>query len=222
MRKDRLVNNHYYHVLNRSIAQYEIFKDVRDCERFLRLLDLYRYIDFDYKYSHFLELTLDHQKNVIKDLKSNNSKLVKIISYCLMPTHLHLILYQNVDSGISKFIARILNSYSRYFNLYYHRKGPMWEGHFKNILITTDEQLLHLTRYIHLNPVSANLVKKPEDWQLSSYLEYVRNGKDDNICEFDGLFNLSSKDYKNFVNSGISYQKELAKIKHLLIENYNG
>ena len=221
MRKDQLANGEYYHIVNRSIAQYEIFKDTVDCARFMEILNLYRYVNFFYKYSNFLELTVVHQQAVINDLKENGQKLVKIVAYCVMSTHLHLILYQNDDKGISKFMARVLNSYSRYFNLRHRRKGPLWEGHFKNILVDTDEQLLHLTRYIHLNPVSAGIVKNPQDWPFSSYPEYVGT-KENNLCEFDGLFNMTSKNYKYFVNSRIAYQKELSKIKHLLIEDYNG
>ena len=75
----------------------------------------------------------------------------------------------------------ILNSYSRYFNTKQKRKGPLWEGRFENVLIKTDEQLLHLTRYIHLNPVTAYLVDQAKDWQASSYNEYLENS-DFNEC----------------------------------------
>lgn len=219
VRKDKLTNGCYYHILNRSIAQYQIFKEADDCERFLQILDLYRYIDFVYKYSNFLNLTLPVQQLIIEKLRKDNQKMVKIIAYCIMPTHFHLILYQNENNGISKFIAKVLNSYSRSFNLRYKRKGPLWEGHFKNVLIDTDEQMLHLTRYIHLNPVSANLIKQPDKWSYSSYREYISR-KEKGLCEFDDLIELTSKNYQTFVNDRINYQKELSKIKRLTIENY--
>ncbi|OGD56426.1 hypothetical protein A2V71_04650 [Candidatus Berkelbacteria bacterium RBG_13_40_8] len=158
---------------------------------------------------------------MISSLKNDSPKFVKTVAYCIMPTHFHLILGQIGNNGISKFMAKVLNSYSRYFNLRYKRKGPLWEGHFKNVLVNSDEQLLHLTRYIHLNPVSAGLIKKPEDWTFSSYPGYL-SSKTDGLCEYDGLFNISSKEYKKFVNSRASYQKELSKIKCILIEDYTG
>ena len=70
-------------------------------------------------------------------------------------------------------MRRLLNSYTRYFNEKIKRKGPLWEGRFKKVLVNSDEQLLHLTRYVHLNPVSAGIVEKPEDWPCSSYREYI-------------------------------------------------
>ena len=79
--------------------------------------------------------------------------LVEIIAYCFMPTHIHLILRQLKKDGISIFMGKILNSYTRYFNLKNKRKGPLWESKFKNVEVVTDEQLLHLTRYIHLNNI---------------------------------------------------------------------
>ncbi len=221
MRKDLLVNGSYYHILNRSIAQYEIFKEADDCVRFLQILDLYHYENFTHKYSNFLELTTANQGAIIKTLKNDSPKFVQIVAYCIMPTHFHLVLGQISNKGISKFMAKVLNSYSRYFNLRYKRKGPLWEGHFKNVLVNSDEQLLHLTRYIHLNPVSVGLIKKPEDWAFSSYPVYL-NIKTDDLCEYDGLFNISSKEYKKFVNSRISYQKELSRIKSILMEGHTG
>ena len=214
------MNDHCYHIINRSIAQYKIFDRSDDCERFMQILDLYRYIDFPYKYSNFQELTMANQQAVIKNLEESQ-KYLKIIAYCLMPTHFHLILYQCVNDGITKFMTKILDSFTRYFNLRHQRKGPLWEGHFKNILVSTDEQLLHLTRYLHLNPVSAGLVNKPEKWALSSYKEYI-DPSERNLCEPDNFFDISPNDYKKFVNSRIAYQKELSKIKHLLMEDYTG
>jgi putative transposase len=106
----------------------------------------------------------------IKDsLQSENEQLVEVVAYCIMQTHFHLILKQVTEDGIAKFMGRILNGYSRYFNSLHSRVGPLWTGRFKNVLIRNDEHLLHLTRYIHLNPVSAGLVTKPEDWDYSSY-----------------------------------------------------
>ena len=218
MRKEPLVNGQYYHIISRSIVKYEIFNDKINCDRFIKIMDLYRYLEFAYKYSNFLVLNKNLQQDYIESTRKNSPQFVDIIAYCLMPTHLHLLLKQNVEDGIVKYLTRLLNSYTRYFNLHQHRKGPLWEGRFKNILVKNDEQLLHLTRYIHLNPVSAGLVNKPEDWKFSSYHEYL--GKDSVLCEWKDIIDLDSKKYKEFVNDRISYQKELSKIKRLLNEDY--
>ncbi|MCM8795996.1 MAG: transposase [Candidatus Omnitrophica bacterium] len=148
-----------------------------------------------------------------------NDKRVEIIAYCIMPTHLHLILKQLKNNGISVFMGNILNSYSRYFNLKHKRKGPLWEGRFKNILVKNDEQLLHLTRYIHLNPVTASLVSNPEDWNASSYREYLQQVQAvEKICKYDDILEIDPVSYKKFVEDRISYQRDLAKIKNLIFE----
>ena len=224
MRKNPLVNEYCYHIINRSIAKYVIFNNNDDYKRIIKLLYLYRFVDFQYKYSKFTQLSLLHQKSIINSLK-NSPQLVEIIAYCVMPTHIHLILKQTTENGISKFMAKVLDGYSKYFNIKYHRKGPLWEGHFKSILVNNDDQLIHLSRYIHLNPTSAGLVKKPQEWYFSSYCEYITGSNDknhDNLCQYENLIDLSPKEYKKFVQERISYQQELSKIKHVLLENYSG
>ncbi|MFH1783040.1 MAG: transposase [Candidatus Omnitrophota bacterium] len=150
---------------------------------------------------------------------SSKGNLVQIICYCLMPTHIHLTLTQLADKGISKFIGNILSSYSHYFNLKHNRKGPLWEGRFKGGLVKTDEQLLHLTRYIHLNPVSAYLVDKPGDWKYSSYKEYIsKEHCKSSLCNYDNVLDIQPILYKKFVEDRISYQRELVKIKALIFD----
>lgn len=221
MRKDILVVGEIYHVFNKSIAEFIIFNNISE---FLRMLNVIRYYQREkplIKFSEFLRLLKVQSGDLNISFPDNpdKEKLVEIIAYCLLPTHIHLILKQLKENGISIFVNRILNSYTRYFNIRHKRKGPLWEGRFKNILITTDEQLIHLTRYIHLNPVTAYLVDKPEKWLVSSYREYllevnVRN----KICKYDKILNIDPISYKDFVEDRISYQRELAKIKALLIE----
>jgi putative transposase len=223
IRKDPLVNGQYYHIFSRSIAKFKVFNDRDDYARFSELFDLYRFTDFYYKYSSFKELQLFNQKEIIDSLNRRNDILVEIVAYCIMPTHVHFLLKQVVDAGISKYLARVLNSYTRYFNLKHHRTGPLWEGHFKNVLVKSDKQLLHLTRYIHLNPTSADLVKKPEDWAFSSYLDYIHpENVEKSMCSYRDILDISPKIYRKFVNDRKSYQRELSIIKNILIDEYAG
>lgn len=224
MRKIPLVNDNYYHIFNRSIAKYVIFNDSDDYYRIINLFDLYRFSDFTYKYSKFRKLSAAHQKSIIDGLKGS-TQLVDMITFCIMPTHIHLILKQNVDKGITRYMARVLDGYTRYFNTIHKRKGPLWEGHFEGILVDTDEQLLHLSRYVHLNPTSAGLVKKPHEWPFSSYGEYISKSKDKNryrLCQYENLIGLNPKEYRKFVQDRVSYQQELSKIKRILLDNYSG
>lgn len=187
------------------------------------VLNLYRFSNFKYRYSKFIELEYETQRKIINGLKNEKFVLIEIIAYCLMPTHLHLILKQAQDNGISRYMAKVLNSYSRFFNLSHRREGPLWAGRFKSVLVTDDEQLLHLTRYIHLNPTSANLVRDPQDWVYSSYLEYIdKCSEEDQLCANTNLFDVSTDDYRKFVLSRKKYQQEISRIKKLIIEDYTG
>lgn len=214
-RKDALEEGNIYHIFNKSIAGFKIFNTDNCFERMRKAISFYSSQDTSCKFSAFLELK---EK---KDNYNSSKKIVKILAYCLMPTHIHLILQQLTESGISIFMNRILQSYTKYFNIKYKRKGPLWEGRFKNVLVETDEQLLHLTRYIHLNPVTAFLIATPREWKFSSYKEYLgEQEKDRNMCEFLDYMDVNSKDYEQFVNDQIDYQRELAKIKDLLLETF--
>lgn len=151
-----------------------------------------------------------------------SQKRVDILAYCLMPTHMHLILKQIANDGISKFTKAILKSHSQYINGKYKRRGPLWEGRFKNVLVETDEYLLHLTRYIHLNPTSDDLVDKPENWNYSSYKAYLKIPDNitvqDNLCAHEKYIEIRPSAYKQFVEDRVSYQKMLSQIKHLTLE----
>ncbi len=134
---------------------------------------------------------------------------MRILAYCLMPTHVHFIVEQIADNGISHYVNLILKSYSKYFNVKYKRKGPLWEGRFKNILVETDEQFLHLTRYIHFNPVSISLVNAPQDWKFSSYGEYINENTAgrQKICDYSKYLDMDVATYKKFVEDRIDYQR---------------
>ncbi|MCK4936840.1 MAG: hypothetical protein KAR84_08300, partial [Elusimicrobiales bacterium] len=97
--------------------------------------------------------------------------------------------------------------------------GPLWEGKFKAIVIESNSYLIHLTRYLHLNPTTASLVETPIEWKYSSYAEYILAKQNENrICEYDDILEIKPDTYKTFVEDRISYQRELAKIKDLIIE----
>lgn len=223
IRKNPLENDSCYHVFSRSIAGYTVFNDTIDFGRIIELLDLYRYVDFVYKYSAFLDLSRMMQLEVKANFTKSSDKHVQIIAYCIMPTHLHLLLRQQHDAGISKFMSKILNSYSRYFNTRHNRQGPLWSGRFKSVLVENDEQLLHLTRYIHLNPTSAGLTKNALGWAYSSLEEYIISDKANTyLTESNGIFSFSPKEYLKFINDQKNFQRELSIIKSKLIDNYVG
>lgn len=211
-----LVSGEIYHIFNKSIAEFKIFNDDLHFSRMISVIRYYQFVKPGVSFSNFIKMK---QNNSKRDFSFNKEKLVEIIAYCIMPTHLHLILKQLKEKGISIFMGNILNSYSRYFNIKHKRKGPLWEGRFKGFIVKNDEQLLHLTRYIHLNPVTAHLVNDPKDWPFSSYREYLLEAEEkDKICKYDDILEIKPDSYRKFVKDRISYQRELARIKELIIE----
>ncbi len=218
--ENKIETDKIYHVLNKSIAGYQIFNSEEDYTRMVKAVRFFSKKGNLPKFSIFLDSTSVEEDGFQKAMEDRNTeKIVDIIAYCIMPTHFHFILKQNKDNGISSFIGNLLNSYSRYFNTKHKRKGPLWQGRFKRIEIDSDEQLMHLTRYIHLNPTSAGLVKDPEEWKCSSYQEFIQPGKVENsICNYEDLLEINPGGYKKFVDSRVNYQKDLQKIKKRILE----
>ncbi len=223
IRKDPLENGCCYHIFSRSIAKFVVFNNAKEYFRMTELLNVYNFTEFKYKYSRFCDLELEKRFLVLLELEKSSPKYVDIIAYCIMPTHFHLILRQRQDGGISEYMAKFLNSYSRFFNTTHRRTGPLWSGRFKSVLVSDDEQLLHLTRYIHLNPTSADLIQKPEDWAFSSFLEYINESQIKNaLCNFRDIINITPQEYKKFVLDRKDYQRQISLIKNLLIDDYTG
>lgn len=136
-----------------------------------------------------------------------------IIAYCLMPNHYHFLIQQKSDKTISSFIQKIFNGYVQAINKQQNRSGTLFEGRSKSILIDDEIYLTHLIRYIHINPVTAGLVTKPEQWQFSNYLEWIGDRNSSLFSEevFNNLFD-SHKQYKDLM---VDYVEDLKIVKGL-------
>jgi len=222
-RKVPLVTDEIYHVFNRGIASQQIFDTKWNYYRLLDLIKYYQYEDNPGRFSTFKAMSVTDREKLLSELRKSSKKYIKFFSYCLMPTHIHLLIKQVVDNGISKFMSQITNSYTRYFNNRTNRRGPLFQGKFKAVRILTEDQLLHVSRYVHLNPYSSHLVKTIDDlveYEFSSLPEYIRDDKN-SLCSKElilGYFkNIES--YKKFVLNNADYQRSLQNIKHLVLES---
>ena len=99
-------------------------------------------------------------------IKKNN---LSIHSYVLMTNHVHILASPETETSISKTLQSVGRRYVQYFNYTYKRTGTLWEGRYKATVIDSDQYLLTCMRYIELNPVRADMVKKPSDYPWSSY-----------------------------------------------------
>lgn len=202
-----------YHICNKSIANYPIFKDLSNAQRFIQALDYYNNTLVQVNLGNFLKNNKDYLPEL---LTIKNDGLIKFLAYCIMPDHYHLLVKILKENCLSKYINDVENSFSRFFNIKFKRKGPLWQSSFKSVQIKSNEQLLHVSRYIHLNPTTANLVDKPEDWIFSSYKYYLNS-----FILKNYLIEISINDansYKKFCQANIDYQKKLKLIKKLILE----
>ena len=100
-------------------------------------------------------------------------ELVDVVAYCLMPTHYHLLVYLKTDALSKQIMQPFGLSYTKAINKQQGRVGPLFQGPFQAVRVDRDEVLLHLSRYIHMNPVVAGLVERPEAWAFSSYRDTI-------------------------------------------------
>jgi len=178
-----------HHVVQRGNNREKVFLNDEDNEKYLSLLK---------KYSDKWDMP--------------------ILAYCLMSNHVHLLIRENVEGGTSLYMRRLLTSYSRYFNVRRDRVGSLFIHPFRAVLIDGDEQLLHVSRYIHLNPYVARIVRGVHGYEWSSLGEYT-SGSLKRTCH-QAFINsiMSASKYQSFVEDEADYARSIADAEHLLID----
>lgn len=203
-------NGEYYHIFNRGVAKMQIYLNVFYYRQFLNTVLYYQISEPKPRFSFF------KRQPIVLDKKR---KLVDIVCYCLMPNHFHFLLRQVRDGGITEFIGKISNSYTKYFNIKNKRVGPILQGEFQATHVENNEQLIHLSRYIHLNPLIGYVTRDLRTYRWSSYLEYLGIAKS-NICSKEIILSQfkSENDYEQFVLDQVGYARELDIVKHQLLD----
>ena len=168
----------FYHVTSRGNERKAVFKSKRDREKFLEYLE-----------------------------SATQRYDARIHTYCLMDTHYHLLL-ETPSGNLSQIMRHINGAYTTYFNVKRDRSGHLFQGRYKAILVDIDEYAKELSRYIHLNPVRAQMVETPEDYDWSSYKFYIgkqRSAKwlcrDFILGYFGRKVSSAEKMYQDFVNA---------------------
>lgn len=145
----------YYHIYNRGVAKQRIFVDPTDKRQFISILS--RHLD---------EANQTFKSDGVAYRKFNRE--LEILSYCLMGNHFHLLVYQLQNpQAITDFMRCVLTAYTMYFNHRYKRVGPLFQSIYKSSRISNDGYLLHISRYIHLNP------RTYRTYQYSSLAQYL-------------------------------------------------
>ena len=110
---------------------------------------------------------------------------VSVLSYCLMPNHVHLILTPRTGDGLREALGEAHRRYTRHVNFREGWRGYLWQGRFSSFPMD-EKYLLACARYVELNPVRARLVKRAQDWKWSSARAHLR-GKSDGLVDIAGL-----------------------------------
>ncbi|KKT01207.1 MAG: Transposase [Candidatus Nomurabacteria bacterium GW2011_GWF2_43_8] len=219
-RKDLFITGEYYHIYNRGIDKRIIFKLQRDYERFIMLLYLansqesFRLDDIQNKSEKTFEKILILEKG---------TPIVSVGAWGLMTNHFHLLIKQEIEGGITKFMRKLGTGYSMFFNIKYQRKGALFGGPFKSRYIARDLHLKHLFGYIHLNPLDIKFSsweksinkKHPNEWKdflenyrYSSYQDYSgikrAEGNILNKTAFPEYFN-DKNSFQDFIDDYLSF-----------------
>ncbi len=211
-RYDDLAPGEVYHVFTRGVEKRKIFLDVLDRQRFLSLL------------THCLPQGPNRSFSINKRYKQQNrltaegEGLVDLLCYCLMGNHIHLLIRENIEGGTSLYMRRLLTSYSCYFNVRRGRSGSLFIHPFKAVLVGQDEQLLHVGRYIHLNPYVARVVENVYDYAWSSLKEYTVGGSDRTCHKSLVRSIMPARQYRSFIEDEADYARSIADVEHLLVD----
>lgn len=177
--------NAFYHVTSRGNERKTVFRNTGDRERFLSYLE-----SAHHRYGAILHV------------------------YCLMDNHYHLLL-ETPRGNLSQILHHINGAYTTYFNIRHGRSGHLFQGRFKAILVEKDSYSEELSRYVHLNPVRAGLVKNPLEYRWSSYRYYIGEQREPEwfttalILGYLGSHGRSTyRKYRQFVEEGISTKLE--------------
>ena len=216
-----------YHIVLKTIDDNLLFKDIND---------YYRGIFTIYELNNSGAITIQRRRKIRNRLKKSGGdktpftderdKLVKILAFCFMPNHLHLLIQQLKDEGISRFMQKIGGGYAGYYNRKYQRKGHLFQDRFKAVYIEDDNQLRVVFVYIHTNPVALiesnwkeKGIKNPdraieviENYRWSSYQDYLGKKNFPSVTNRDFLTEVigGPDRVRLIVNDWVQYKGEIS------------
>lgn len=205
MRYENFAENEYYHVFGRGVNKENIFIDNKDRARFIFLITHFQSPLKIYNISWCTDIFLkkgsfstkeDRLKNILK--KRN----VELVAFALMSNHFHMLVRNLEDKILSVYMHRVLTAYSKYFNAKYNKKGHVFEGPYGAVHIKNNNQLLHLSAYIHKNPKEIGEWKNTyEKYPWSSYQDYISLNRWGNFISTDIVLKQfkNQSQYKDFV-----------------------
>lgn len=211
MRTHRFAPFEHYHIFNRGIDERLIFNEVRDRARFLFLIlyhqapkiffrPLGRTVAAFMRSGRFSQTKKSIDRIVV-------GRSVALINFCLMDNHFHLTIQELKEHGASRYLQRVLDAYTKYFNKKYRRHGHLFEGPFKSVPVESNTQLLHLSAYIHKNPTDIRGWRGRElEFPWSSGVDYSMSNRFPGLLKPDSVLGQFGADaprqqvsYKKFI-----------------------
>src|SRR3990172_3613917 len=203
-----------YHIYNRSVGSLEILIGYKELQRALDLIYFYRFPQ-NIKFSHYKDLSSENRKEYLENIKKQKP-FVEIYAFSLMPDHFHILLKQLAKDGLKSFISNFQNAFAKYYNKKNDRGGSVFKNPFKAKWIESDEIFVHVSRYIHLNPVTSYLIEMENlpKYPWTSYPFYTGNSQRD-LINTQLLLKIlgSTRKYQKFVENQVDYQRKLNLIK---------
>jgi len=227
-RKVKFVEGEYYHIYNRTISNAPEFKNYNDAKRLALTFLIANSTKSGDAFQQLRNNKNTPQQKIIEIL-NKGEKLTDILCYAIMPDHYHLLLRETKENGVVNFIHRCNTSIAKYLNTKGERKGPVFESRFKSKHIDSNEYLLHLSLYIHLNPLDFLVGKEwrehgIKNWNdskkhllnypWSSLNSFINNNQKNPIISETEIiteqFNNNQKEYESFL-------KEWSEKENLLL-----
>lgn len=207
MRKIKIVPGEYYHIYNRGNNKQPIFRDEKDWARLLFLIIYFQspliFRNIGRHVAHFVQHSVFNISNeTTEEIIKNRS--VELINFTLMPNHFHLIIRGLKENGISQYMQRVLNAYTKYFNTKHKTSGHLFQGPFQVVYVENDNQLLYLSAYIHRNPREIKeWVDKEHLFPYSSYQDCVNKNRWGKLLKTDIITKQfsSQEKYKSFIET---------------------
>lgn len=203
----------HYHLFNRGNDERLIFNDDRDRARFLFLILCHQAPGITFhpigrSIARFMRTARFSQtKNSLQKVIARRE--VALVNFCLMDNHFHLTVLELKDGGISHFMLRVLGAYTKYFNKKYRRRGHLFEGPFKSVHVESNAQLLHLSAYIHKNPIDIRGWRGRElEFPWSSGVDYIVGNRFPGLLKPDSVLGQCGADA---LRQQTSYEKFIAE-----------
>jgi len=214
-RVKQYLENGYYHLYNRGVEKRLIFLDMQDYAVFLSYLEEYLLPKDEIGLRTQLadpNISSREKDKILKALRLNNfADEITLLAYCLMPNHFHFFVKQKNALSIDKFMNSLCTRYTMYFNKKYKRTGSLYQDTYKGVSVLTEEQFLHLSRYIHKQALASQGHALRSWGQPSSYPEYIGQ-RTTEWTQPDEVLSYFSKtnpqlSYESFVNENDDFDQ---------------